>query len=126
MSLTTRKALARALLVAAAGAICALPAKALQASGQGVVTIGLQDQSLVDGTFNVSPFGVVSTDARRTFSEAFDSLPPGGGEIVVLPGTYRFESTLEITRSGVTIRGSRGVVFKSINNHPEYDQKGEG
>ncbi len=92
-----------------------LPAKAQcvqtnpPVEGQGIVTVGLDDNGLAvaSGTFNVSP---AYTDAALAFADALQTMP-SGGELRVLPGTYDFQQPVQIAASGITIRGSKGAVL---------------
>lgn len=68
--------------------------------------------------------GAVRIIEGSTFSQtgagvqaAHDDLPATGGLIIVTGGTYNYTSTINITKSNVTIQGMGGSASKFVNSH---------
>lgn len=86
------------------GAAFAQPSKTLDDAKTASISVPAPGSEFV---VNVKAFGAVGdgkTDETKAFQAALDSLGQNGGTVVVPPGQYRFEGSLEIPQSA-TLRG---------------------
>jgi nitrous oxidase accessory protein NosD len=80
----------------------------LSLDGQPIVNV-------MDPTYGAVGNGV--TNDAAAIQAAINALSPSVGGVVIFPaGTYLIGSAIEITRSSVTLRGSRGAIIKLANS----------
>lgn len=97
-------ALPALLALTGVGAAFAQPSKTLDDAKTASISVPAPGSEFV---VNVKAFGAVGdgkTDETKAFQAALDSLGQNGGTVVVPPGQYRFEGSLEIPQSA-TLRG---------------------
>ncbi|MDD4986371.1 MAG: hypothetical protein PHQ43_11395 [Dehalococcoidales bacterium] len=88
--------------------------------GNRVITLGTTAEAA--GTADFVCTGVAD-DAQ--FTLAINALPPGGGRLVVLPGTYNFTATVTKAMANVTIEGTgQGTYFTFNTINPIFTAGG--
>ena len=63
------------------------------------------------------------TDDHVQINNALNALPAGGGEIVILDGTYNIEGAIHVAKDNTTLRGNgNATVLKRIYNSASTDE----
>lgn len=82
--------------------------------GPATVIVASEDSSYQPWYANiVVPTG--ATNFQDYFTEAVDLLPDGGGQIIILEGTYTYSAASVLTKSNVTVKGQgNGTLFTPV------------